>query len=262
MDAVKTDNYNPKLKIVDKSGIKNVAPDRNVIYSGNLNLIKSTVKKSDYDLRPLAAAILGLNNTAAPLPDNLEFYHTWTDIDSQEAFLNSKPTCYIILGKPGTGGYSLGESMAKKLNVVHISPKNVLVDEMEQKSITGKCIDFNLRHNNICKYDTIITIMKKKIQSPAVQHRGYVISGVPLVTSSKNIEYFTKNLHDEESVLIAEEIVDGIIETVFKKRRKGRKHDTEAVNSSQSSANMLEIESEIEEEEEENKNQMQIWRKK
>ncbi|XP_013182113.1 PREDICTED: adenylate kinase 9-like [Papilio xuthus] len=251
MDTMKTDNYNPKLKVVDKNDITNVNPDKNVIYSGNFNFIKSTIKKPDNDLRPLAAAILGLNNTAAPLPQNLEFYHTWTDIDSQEAFLNTKPTCYIILGKPGTGGYSLGESMAKKLNVVHISPKTVIVDEMEQKSITGKCIDFNLRHNNICKYDTIMAIMKKKIQSPAVQHRGYVISGIPLVTSKKNIEYFTKNLYEEESVLIAEEIVDGITENVFKKRRKGRKHDTEALNSSQSSANMLEIESEIEEEEDE-----------
>ncbi|CAG5012419.1 unnamed protein product [Parnassius apollo] len=221
--------------------------------NGDLNHVKTDIgEETDNRPRPMAVAILGINNTASPLPNNLDSYHTWTDIDSQETYLNLKPMCYTILAKPGTGGYSLGESMAKRLNVIHISPKNVIEDEIEQSSPTGKCIDFNLRHNNICKFDTIWTIMKKKLDSPAIKHRGYVISGLPLVTCSKNMECFYGNFHDEDTVLHAEELVNDLITNVYKKRANVIRNEQPVnLDSSNSSELMSEIESNFEEEEQE-----------
>ncbi|CAK1582084.1 unnamed protein product, partial [Parnassius mnemosyne] len=249
-----TENDNPYsyFQVVDKFNINNVVPNKNMVYSGDLNHIKTnTTEETDNRPRPLAVAILGINNTASPFPNNLDSYHTWTDIDSQETYLNLKPMCYTILAKPGTGGYSLGESMAKRLNVIHISPKNVIEDEIEQNSPTGKCIDFNLRHNNVCKFDTIWTIMKKKLDSPAVKHRGYVISGLPLVTCSKNMESFYGKLHDEDTILNAEELVHDLITNLHKKKGNVIRNEPVNLDSSSTSELMSEIESNFEEEEQE-----------
>ncbi|KOB68179.1 GTP binding protein [Operophtera brumata] len=200
--------------------------------------------------RLLAAAILGLDNTAAPLPENTKFYDPWTDIDAQEISLSYKPTCYLILSKPGAGAYSLGEAIAKKLSCVHLCPKNIVTDEIDQSSPTGICMNFNMKHNNVCAYDNILKMLKVKLDSPAVKHRGYVLSGFPLVTVSKSSKYLINSLNSEESVLSMQDLMFDVV-CNLKKKTKKPKQETGSPHSSITSEIDIPGEEQVEQEEEE-----------
>lgn len=244
------ENYSDNLDIIDKFDISNIQRCKSVLHSH----IKAPEKgESDKEcFPPLAAAFLGLNNTTAPCypcsTRNPEYKCVWTDIDAQELYLGSKPTCYLILSKPGAGAYTLGEEISKKFQCVHLCPRNVLEDEMEQNSPTGKCIDFNVRHNKVCKIDSIMPIIKKKLDSPAVQHRGYVISGLPLVTSSRNPEYLFSSLRAEDSVVVVKDLLTDLVLNFKKKKPKKGKPESET--STSTGAEIEGEEEQIEEEEE------------
>ncbi|XP_045785458.1 adenylate kinase 9-like [Maniola jurtina] len=229
---MKFEDFRNNIEVIDEFNVNQLNVNKNVIYNGHHKLFTCTT--NEIKRQPLAAAVLGLNNTDIPLPDDVEFHNCWTDIDAQEAYLKLKPKTFLILGKQGTGCYSLGESLSKKINCVHICPKNVLVDELDQKSITGKCLDFNMRHNKVCKFNTILAIMKKKLKSPAVQHRGFVISGLPLVTSSKDIKYFVSTLQAEESLMIIEDILFDLICNLKKEKSKKKKSSEYSLSSDNS----------------------------
>ncbi|XP_069365390.1 adenylate kinase 9-like [Maniola hyperantus] len=216
------EDFKNNVKLTDEFNVHQTNVNKNVIYNGHQKLFTCNTT-NEFKRQPLAAAVLGLNNTDIPLPNDVEYHNCWTDMDAQEAYLKLKPKTFLILGKQGTGCYSLGESLSKKINCVHLCPKNVLVDELDQKSITGKCLDFNMRHNKVCKFNTILTIMKKKLKSPAVQHRGFVISGLPLVTSSKDIKYLFSTLQAEESLMIIEDILLDLVCNLKKKKLKKKK---------------------------------------
>lgn len=188
--------------------------------TGEINLINKIINDQNLEVPPLAAAIVGLNNTNAPLHTDPIAATSWTDIDAHEVYLNSKPTCYLILSKPGTGAYSLGEAISKKLNCIHMCPRNVLMDEIEQNSPTGRCIDFNLRHNKACKFDVIFPIIKEKLESPAVKHRGYVMSGLPLVTSNWDEKYLIESFYGEEAILAVDDFLFDVIVSMKKKKTK------------------------------------------
>ncbi|XP_039746994.1 adenylate kinase 9 isoform X2 [Pararge aegeria] len=181
------------------------------------------MKANAIKCQPLAAAVLGVHNTDIPLPNDVDFHNCWTDMDAQEAYLKLKPKTFLILGKQGTGSYSLGESLSKKNNCIHLCPKNVLMDEIDQKSTTGKCLDFNMRHNKVCQFNTVLKIMKRKLKSPAVQHRGFIISGLPLVTSSRDIKYLINTLNGEESLMIVEDILFDMTCNLNLKKSKKKK---------------------------------------
>nr|XP_026494808.1 adenylate kinase 9 isoform X2 [Vanessa tameamea] len=228
-----------------------IDPNENkyILYNGDYTIFNKTeFDFEDCRRKPLAAAILGLNNTDIPLPDNLDFHNIWSDMDAHEAYLKQKPKSFLILGKQGAGSYNLGEALAKKLNCIHLCPKNVLIDEIEQKSPTGKCLEFNMRHNRVCKFDTILSIMKEKLKSPVVLHRGFIISGIPLVTSKQNDLYLVRSLYTEESVMITEDILFDLISNFKNKKSKPKKSTS---NTSMSIEHEMTIEEEEENEEQE-----------
>lgn len=249
------ENYKDNIDVQDKSDVKNVVVSKKVICHRYdiLNAAKKLLETKHHD-QPLAAAVLGLNNTAAPADPyifkNPELSNTWTDIDEQNLFLETKPTCYLILSKPGSNSYELGEAFSKKFNCLHICPRNVILDELEQESPTGKCVDFNLRHNMVLQIDNILAIIKRKLQSPAVIHRGYVLSGLPLVTSNKGHNCVFRKLSGEESVLVAQETVDEILQGLKKKKPKKQKHGS-SVSLGNDGEELVEEEHEEEEEEHE-----------
>ncbi|XP_063377936.1 adenylate kinase 9 isoform X1 [Cydia fagiglandana] len=247
---IRFETFKHNLDVDDKSGIKDVNIDKSVNFRGCIDLLNknSPSYSLDTEIPPLGAAVVGWNNTDAPLPEKTKFYNAWTDIDAQELFLNSKPTCFLILGKPGVGAYTLGESISKKLNCIHLCPRNVIIDEMEQKTSTGKCMDFNMRDNKVCKYDTVFPIIKEKMKSPAVQHRGYVMSGLPLVTTSWNENYLFGSLHDEDSILEANDFLYNVILNMKKTKKRKKDVETTSIGSQEEAEEDREEEAEEEQE--------------
>ncbi|CAB3234513.1 unnamed protein product [Arctia plantaginis] len=236
--------------LFDKYQIKDVVQHNGVIFSGNTKMIKGEDPKSKRISPLLAAAVLGVNNTSSPCESTSKHEIMWTDLDAQEMYLRATPTCYLILGKPSLGAFSLGEALSKKYNCIHLCPRNIITDEISQGSTTGKCLDFNLKHNIICSPNTILKMLFLKVKSPAVKHRGYVISGFPFVTSYKSPNTLLKTKHTEEALLCVDEILFDVIYNLKRKKNKRKKKLSET-ESTQSSANFEGEEIDEEEKEEE-----------
>ncbi|KAH9637747.1 hypothetical protein HF086_009415 [Spodoptera exigua] len=246
---IEYEKYKRNLELIDTHNVKKLKIDKGIVYTGDTECINPKIQEKEHTCPMLGAAIVGLNNTAAPLPEDTKFLNIWADIDVQEVHLSKKPTCYIIFGKSGSGGFNLGEAMAKKLNILHLCPKNILLDELAQQSSTGRTLDFNMKNNKICQYNIILKILKIKINSEVVQHRGYVISGLPLVTCSRNPLCLIDSLYGEEAVLEVDDLLFDTIRNLKKKNPKSSRRESSP--SSKSSGFITEEELEDYEEEEE-----------
>ncbi|XP_064293124.1 adenylate kinase 9-like [Plodia interpunctella] len=248
LKMIEYDQYKKNVEIINKFHYQDLCVDKTFVYNGNIGLLKKgrTEHKEKKDAH-LAAAVLGINNTGIPLPIHSELHNIWTDTDAQELYVRSRPTCYLILNKPGAGAYTLGEAISKKYNCVHLCPRNIIIDEMDQQSLTGKCMDYNMRHNKVLKFDTILTILKMKLESPVIKNRGYVISGIPLVTKDRDLKYLMTSLYSEDSFDLMEGIMYDLICNMKKKKSKPPKTDIGS-NASVSYHEEMQEEAQVEEE--------------
>ncbi|XP_026742543.1 adenylate kinase 9-like [Trichoplusia ni] len=215
---IEFENYKSNVVVRDKYDFKDVPVSKGTVFCGATERIFEKQEEVERTSPLLAAAVIGLDNTAIPIPKKSKFINVWTDHDAQEIFLDTKPTCYVIFGKSGAGAFKIGEALSKRLNCIHLCPKHIISDELEQRSQTGRTLDFNLKRNIPCNFDVMLKILKTKVQSPSVQHRGYVISGIPLVPSSKDKLCFIKALFSEEGFLIVEDLLFDIICNIKKKK--------------------------------------------
>ncbi|KAL4714159.1 hypothetical protein ACJJTC_008513 [Scirpophaga incertulas] len=223
--------YAENVVTTDTNALENIQIDKSVLSFG---LFKANhCDENSNDVRPLATAVIGLNNTVSKYSENIETSDLWTDIDVQDFFLKTKSNCYLIISKPGAGSYTIGEAMAKTLNCIHFCPFNVIQDEIQQCGATGNCLKFNLKQGKVVKYDTIMSIIKSKMLSPAVKHRGFVLSGLPLVSILKNTYLFSHKLYTEESLQIAESLLLEILDYCTKKyqtAKSGGSHSSLSTN--------------------------------
>lgn len=227
-------NYKDNIDVDNKYNVKDhLITKRAICTINHLNILNKwkIEEKENYD-QPLSAAVVGLRNSNVPLHLDADlalrfdycrfpyFVKKWTDIDDYTKFAWGKPTCYLILGKPGDGAYKLGEAVAEEVNCVHLCPRNLLVDEIEQNSLTGQALDFNMKHHKVCKYNTLLKILKKKIMSPVVRNRGYVLSGFPLVGTSRKMHCFFNKLYSEEAISETKDYVNELVVNLKKKRKE------------------------------------------
>lgn len=239
------EDYKGTIEIVDKFSLNETMIDKSTIFNLPISIINVTEKSKHVDtyIPPFATGIIGIDNTSASLPQSDDI---WTDLDAQEEYLKSKPTSYIIIGKPGVGAFSLGEELSRNLKCVHLCPYNIVKDEIAQASPTGNCIDFNLKHNQIICYDTMLELLKQKMRSTVIKHRGYVVSGFPLVTAKSGPSYFINSLKSEESV----EISQGIFRELFVhvgEKKKGTKKKLSLTGQETEDEDLLEEEQDMHE---------------
>lgn len=252
-------NYKVNIDVDNKYNVKDqFITKRAICTMRHLDIInKWKIEETENYDQPLSAAVVGLRNSIFPYSLNSDLalpldysriphFNNWTDIDDYTKFALGKPTCYLILGKPGDGAYKLGEAMAKELSCVHLCPMNLLVDEIDQNSLTGQALDFNMKHYKVCKYNTLLKILKKKIMSPVVRNRGYVLSGFPLVGTSRKMHCFVNKLHSEEAILEVKEWISELIVNLKKRKKDKPSHLTESQSELKSP-----MEEEVYEEEEE-----------
>uniref|UniRef100_A0A8C3U4C0 Adenylate kinase 9 n=1 Tax=Catharus ustulatus TaxID=91951 RepID=A0A8C3U4C0_CATUS len=107
----------------------------------------------------------------------------FTDIfDEDEAeisFLLSKPTCFIVFGKPGSGKKTLARKLAQRWNCIFIEGKHMLFLE--------HFFGFTICQELLCQGETVpeelvTEMILQKIESPEVDHFGYVLTGFPFLS--------------------------------------------------------------------------------
>uniref|UniRef100_A0A8D0GJC1 Adenylate kinase 9 n=1 Tax=Sphenodon punctatus TaxID=8508 RepID=A0A8D0GJC1_SPHPU len=143
------------------------------------------------------------------------FVDIYVEDEAEKTFLLSKPTCFLILGKPGTGKKTLARKLAQiwkctliegkyhsidlKITYMHISHETVMLFiflQSQELLLGGQSVPEEL----------VAKMLLKKIESPEVDHFGYVLCDFPslsedYMTISEQIEYI-RNLKLKPDFLI------------------------------------------------------------
>ncbi|XP_069830926.1 adenylate kinase 9 [Dendropsophus ebraccatus] len=111
-----------------------------------------------------------------PLADSFE------ENETERAFLLSKPTCFLIVGKPGTGKATLGKKLSQAWNCIFIEAKELITEQIKQGTEQGIMIQELLYKGQSVQDDLIIQLIVDKINSAEVAHHGYVLCGLPFLS--------------------------------------------------------------------------------
>ncbi|KFV82376.1 Adenylate kinase 9, partial [Struthio camelus australis] len=134
------------------------------------------------------------------------FVDIFDEDEAEKSFLLSKPTCFIVLGKPGSGKKTLARKLAQIWKCIFIEALEVIQENIHEETEYGlKCQELLFRGQSISE-ELVTKMILKKIESPEVAHFGYVLSGFPslseeYMTVSQQIEKI-KNLKLKPDFLI------------------------------------------------------------
>ncbi|KAE8602715.1 hypothetical protein XENTR_v10014094 [Xenopus tropicalis] len=108
---------------------------------------------------------------------------TFADIfdedEAQQSFLMSKPTCFLIVGKPGTGKATLGKKISQAWNSIFIEAKELITDHIKRGTDQGNKMQALLHQGLSIPEELVTHLILDKINSPEVAHLGYVLCGFP-----------------------------------------------------------------------------------
>lgn len=137
---------------------------------------------------------------------------SYSESGAQLKYLQSQPTCFLIIGKPGIGEEKLGKLLADYWKCVYINPEILIQDEIDAGTRAGQCIEFNLRCGRAIGVDVILRLLEKRVKTQSCQHRGFVISGFPLI---HNEMYEEDPVSSESAVFNVQEIFEEIFDTAL-----------------------------------------------
>ncbi|XP_054676516.1 adenylate kinase 9 isoform X2 [Grus americana] len=134
------------------------------------------------------------------------FADIFDEDEAEKSFLFSKPTCLIVLGKPGSGKKTLARKLAQIWKCIFIEALEVIQMNINEETEYGlKCQELLFKGQSISE-ELVTEMILKKIESPEVAHFGYVLTGFPslseeYMTVSQQIEKI-KNLKLKPDFLI------------------------------------------------------------
>uniref|UniRef100_A0A8C5WHZ4 Adenylate kinase 9 n=1 Tax=Leptobrachium leishanense TaxID=445787 RepID=A0A8C5WHZ4_9ANUR len=99
--------------------------------------------------------------------------------EAERAFLLSKPTCFLIVGKPGVGKSTLGRKLSQAWKCVFIEAKEVINEHITRETEQGIKIQELLYQGQNIPEELVTQLLIDKINSPEVAHLGYVLCGFP-----------------------------------------------------------------------------------
>ncbi|XP_059501210.1 adenylate kinase 9 isoform X2 [Stegostoma tigrinum] len=106
-------------------------------------------------------------------------------IDEDEVerkILLSKPTCFLIVGKPSVGKKTLAKSLAQAWKSILIEPQELIQENIDANTEIGKQFQACLLRGESIYEELVINLMLDKLCSPEVAHRGYVLCEFPCLS--------------------------------------------------------------------------------
>lgn len=137
---------------------------------------------------------------------------SYSESGAQIKYLQSQPACFLIIGKPGVGEERLGKLLAEYWKCVYIDPEILIQDEINAGTRAGQCIEFNLRCGRAIGVDVILRLLEKRVKTQSSRHRGFVISGFPLI---HNDLYEDDPVSSESAVFSVQEIFEDIFDAAL-----------------------------------------------
>ncbi|XP_030091870.2 adenylate kinase 9 isoform X1 [Serinus canaria] len=116
---------------------------------------------------------------------------SFTDIfdedEAERSFLLSKPTCFIVFGKPCSGKKTLASKLAQRWNCILIEASEVIKRNIQQRSENGLKCQKLLCDGQSIPEELVTKMILQMVESPEVAHYGYVLTGFPSLSE----EYMT-----------------------------------------------------------------------
>jgi len=149
----------------------------------------------------------------------------YSEDETEMRFLYSKPSCFLILGKPGVGKTALARRFAAEWKCELINSTDIILQNMELQTDMGlKCVEI-LHRGEAIPDDMVLKMIEDKVNSPEVAHHGYVMDDFPCLSeefmSIKDQLELIKSWKLKPDFLINLRIPDKDIE----RRRLGQKID-------------------------------------
>ncbi|UJR31514.1 hypothetical protein I4U23_019003 [Adineta vaga] len=104
--------------------------------------------------------------------------------EAEKKFLASKPTCFLILGKPGVGKTNLARKLADDWHAELINIADLITSNIKQKTEIGLHARDLLIRGETVPDQMIARMLDVKMRSPEVAHHGYILDGFPVMNEN------------------------------------------------------------------------------
>ena len=176
------------------------------------------------------------NSSESVVKEAAQLINEYGDKRARHQYLRSKPTCFLVLGKPGLGEEEVARRLANHWKCVYIDPLTLLEGEIARDSRPGQCIEFNLRCGRAVGIDVLIRLLARRVQFPDVLHRGFVCCGFPLIP---NDLYEEDPISSESAVFNVREIFEDVIDQTLQITDISMKVAVSMVDSSKVDSEMI-----------------------
>ncbi|KAL7388763.1 hypothetical protein ABVT39_020280 [Epinephelus coioides] len=102
--------------------------------------------------------------------------------EAERESLLAKPTCFIIVGRPGVGKSTLAKNIAESWKCILIDDTDVLNTHIRNKTKQGKELLNILSEGRSVPEDMVLQLILDRLNSPDVEHYGYVLSCLPFMS--------------------------------------------------------------------------------
>ncbi|XP_067273783.1 adenylate kinase 9 [Pseudorasbora parva] len=99
--------------------------------------------------------------------------------EAEREILLSKPTCFIIIGKPGVGKSTLARKLAKTWNCLLIDDTDLLNSHIDDETQQGIQLFKILAEGKAVPEEMMAQLIVDRLKSPDVEHYGYVLACLP-----------------------------------------------------------------------------------
>ncbi|XP_008299656.1 adenylate kinase 9 [Stegastes partitus] len=110
------------------------------------------------------------------------FVDKLTEDEAERESLVAKPTCFIVVGKPGVGKSTLARKIAESWRCVLIDDTDLLSTHIESKTKEGIELLDILSEGRSIPEDVVMQLILARLNSPDVEHYGYVLSCLPFMS--------------------------------------------------------------------------------
>ncbi|CAE1265244.1 AK9 [Acanthosepion pharaonis] len=99
--------------------------------------------------------------------------------ESEQKFLLSKPTCFIIIGKPGCGKTTLAQKLAQFWKCELLNANMLLSEILRSSDDRANTVWQVLSKGEQVSEEIVFQLLEQKINSPEVGHHGYILDDYP-----------------------------------------------------------------------------------
>ncbi|XP_018339870.1 PREDICTED: adenylate kinase 9-like [Trachymyrmex septentrionalis] len=128
-----------------------------------------------------------------PPPVSRKEFVTSQDLHSKDEavnhYLRTDPPSFVIFGKPGLDHANIASAIADAWNCVLLSPTSLIRQEIDAGTDKGQYLERILRLGRSIGPEILMNLIRCRVRTRDVKHRGYVIGCLPFISNDVSFNY-------------------------------------------------------------------------